>query len=519
MKAFLDKHESKITGVLSCFDRMLFRGYLPIMSGAAMAQFLSQTGIKFRNLKTFLTEHAATLKAHAQAMAEREGRPYMYLASAGTRKEQRAREIAEADGIEEGLVCVFAQLEPCNTFSFRFQQGRPFVNSARRKCLHIYYYFMDREFGLIHVMVQTWFPMRMQVFVNGHNWLANKLVANGIKFTQCENAFLWIEDIDRAQRFADRLASVNWPVVLNRYAHKTNPLMGSLLGTMQYYWVTAQCEYATDVMFRSATDLEQLYRKLVSHSMQYFGAKEVMNFLGKKLVGQFRGEVVSDMTDRFKRRLPGTRVKHRAKMNWIKMYDKSGSVLRVETVINQPEAFKMRKRVWRKGQRVTEWVPMRKGVANLFRYREVSLAANGRYLEALAVVDDPSTALKELNAISQRKRTRAGQSVKAFNPLSEEDQQIFKALLSGANTINGFRNQDIRARLAGSPLLRGCRRCVAKQSAKISRLLKRLHTYGLIAKVPRARRWRLTKKGWALLSAAISLKEETFPVLHAQANV
>lgn len=114
MKAFLDKHELKITGVLSCFDRMLFRGYLPIMSGAAMAQFLNQAGIKFRDLKDFLTEHAATLKAHAQAVAEREGRPYIYLASAGSRKEQRAREIAEADHITEGLVCVFSQLERCN---------------------------------------------------------------------------------------------------------------------------------------------------------------------------------------------------------------------------------------------------------------------------------------------------------------------------------------------------------------------------------------------------------------------
>jgi hypothetical protein len=48
MKAFLEKHNLKITGVPSCFDRMLFRGYLPIMSGAAMAQFLSQEGVKFR---------------------------------------------------------------------------------------------------------------------------------------------------------------------------------------------------------------------------------------------------------------------------------------------------------------------------------------------------------------------------------------------------------------------------------------------------------------------------------------
>ena len=518
MKTFLDKHESKITGVLSCFDRMLFRGYLPIMSGAAMAQFLNQEGIKFRDLKSFLLEHAATLKAHAQAIAEQAGRPYIYLAATGSRKEQRAREMAEADGIREGLVCVFAQVEPCKTFSFRFQQGHPFVNCANRKCLHLYYYFMDRDFGLIHVMVQTWFPLRMQVFVNGHNWVANKLAASGIKFTQCDNVFLWLEDLARAQRFADRLTSVNWPKVLDRYARQVNPLLGSLLGRMQYYWVTAQCEYATDVMCRSASDLKDLYPKLVSHSMQYFGAKEVMNFLGKKLVGQFRGEVVSDMTDRCKQRLPGTRVKHRAKMNWIKMYDKAGSVLRVETVINQPDAFTIRKRVRRGKRHVTQWVPMRKGVANLFRYREVSLAANKRYLEALAVVDDPSTALKHMNAITDPKRTPAGQSVKAFNPLSMADQRSFKALLAGANTIHGFRNRDIRARLAGSPFMQPCGRSAAKQSAKVSRLLKRFHIYGLIAKVPRTRRWRLSNKGWALLSAAVSLKEQTFPALYKQAS-
>ena len=59
--------------------------------------------------------------------------------------------------------------------------------------------------GLIYVMVQTWFPMRMQVLVNGHSWLANKLAASGIKFTQCDKVFLWLEDLARAQRFADRL--------------------------------------------------------------------------------------------------------------------------------------------------------------------------------------------------------------------------------------------------------------------------------------------------------------------------
>jgi hypothetical protein len=86
-----------------------------------------------------------------------------------------------------------------------------------------------------------------------------------------------------------------------------------------------------------------------------------MNFLGRKLHGKFQGELVSGLHEyELKGRLPGRRVKHRMKGNWIKMYDKFGSVLRIETVINQPAEFRVRRRVRRKDKRVTEWVPIRK---------------------------------------------------------------------------------------------------------------------------------------------------------------
>jgi hypothetical protein len=114
MQSFLDKHAANISGVISCFDRMLFRGYLPIMSGYAMAQFLCQQEILYKDLKFFLILNAAALKDLAVAMARTAARPYIYLASSGARKEQRARAMAVEDGIEEGLVCIFAQLEPCN---------------------------------------------------------------------------------------------------------------------------------------------------------------------------------------------------------------------------------------------------------------------------------------------------------------------------------------------------------------------------------------------------------------------
>ena len=71
------------------------------------------------------------------------------------------------------------------------------------------------------------------------------------------------------------------------------------------------------------------------------------------------------------------------------MYDKFGQVLRIETVINHPREFKVRRRVQRQGRSQMAWCPMNKGVANFYHYHDVARAANERYLSALAVVDRP----------------------------------------------------------------------------------------------------------------------------------
>jgi hypothetical protein len=148
-------------------------------------------------------ENAQRVKEHAMAVAKRHNRPYQYL-SGKIRVEDAAKEMAKRDGITEGLVCIFSIVQPCRSFSFRFEKGRPFVQSARRKCLSLHFYFIDREFGLIHIQLQTWFPMQIQVDVNGHEWLARKPTANQIRYTKLDNAFAWIEDLDRAQRLAHR---------------------------------------------------------------------------------------------------------------------------------------------------------------------------------------------------------------------------------------------------------------------------------------------------------------------------
>ena len=86
---------------------------------------------------------------------------------------------------------------------------------------------------------------------------------------------------------------------------------------------------------------------MLSHSTLCFGAREVINFLGRKLNGKFQGEVDSDLSSLVCRRFGGARIKHRVQQNWIKMYDKAGLVLRLDTVINNPGEFRVRKQVLR----------------------------------------------------------------------------------------------------------------------------------------------------------------------------
>jgi hypothetical protein len=215
-----------------------------------------------------------------------------------------------------------------------------------------------------------------------------------------------------------------------------------------------------------------------------------------------------------KGRQPGRRVKHRMKQNWIKMYDKAGLVLRVETVINQPEEFRVRRRVRRRGRRKTEWVPLRKSVAYLFRYREICLQCNSRYLAALALVEDPTPALRGLDDITVGKAPAPGRSVKAFNPIARADSHIFGALLSGDHIGRGFANRDLRDKLR--PTSFSLSDNPKTQSAQVSRLLHRLHVYGLVAKIPRSRRWRVSAFGYRIMSASLQLRQ-TFTGLHAKA--
>lgn len=502
MEKFLTLHADQITGCISCFDRVLFKGHLALGYPGAMEELLTRQGLLIKDFKSFVTKQADRIKQHAHDMAQKTGRPLMYLHSR-VAKEQEARRIAQRDQITQGLVCIFAQVDPCRSFKVVLGSRRPRIQSAHRKCLSLYYYFLEPELGLLHVHIQTWFPLTCQVYVNGHQWLERQMDIQGIKYQRADNAFLFIEDPARAQLLADQFAHLDWPARLGALAKQVNPLMQDLLCGYSYYWATNQAEYATDVMFKDRAALQALYPHLLRYATLSLSAEDVLRFLGRKLYGQFQGEILNSCN----KRVPGTRVKHRMKANWIKMYDKHGCVLRVETVINDPYEFKVRRQGKRKGVEVMDWYPLPKGVAYLPRYVEVSRAANQRYLAALSVVNNPAPVFQYLDRVARPVQV-AGRSFKGFNPVAREDLDIFQAVMRGEHAIQGFRNRDICQHLFAPATGAAARR---RSSARTSRILKRLHMHGVIAKIPRSHRWRLSVRGQALLAAAIQYRQEYMP--------
>ena len=503
---FTQKFAESIVAVLGCHDRVIFKGYLPFGRDEHLNGWVDRClRIRRKDFLGWVEQHSQTLVDHAKRQAEQAGAPYQHL-QGFHRKEKLVQQILSERRCQGGLVAVLCVIETCRTVKLFHGQARPRLAFAPRPQRVLYYYFLDPHFGLMYVRLQTWFPFTIQVYVNGHEWLARQMLQRRLGFVQHDNAFTQLDHPVAAQRLADRFPKLPWVTILKRWARQVNPLLRQAwLAKADYYWVIDQAEYSTDVLFANRTQLAQLYPRLLEHALLHFSAQDILSFLGRRLHPRFDGEVLTDCK---KDRLPGARIKHRVKNNWLKMYDKFGQVLRIETVINQPGEFKVRRCRLRQGRRRLLWCPMNKGVANFYQYHAVARAANHRYLDALAVVDLPCATGQQLERLCRpadfHQRRRRG-----LNLLHPLEQRLFRAVLRGDWHLNGLRNRDLAHELYGpAPLCPAERR---RRTIKVCRYLQLLRAHGLLAKIPHSNRYRLTTTGQTLLCSAVYLRLHAFP--------
>ena len=501
MQRFIARYRPLITGVLSGFDRLVFRGsLLPLIREGGMFFFLERAGVRLLDFKDFVTKTSDRVKKAAYAEAAKLDRPIRYLESSEWDKEKIAERMLAERPVDRGLICLLTAVEPCMSFEYH-RSPHPNERGLRlrpKKCLHLYKYFVHPQFGFMSARLQTWFPFNIQICLNGREWLARQLRRRRSDFKRADNCFTWLGNVELAQRLMDEQLQTDWPAILDAVARRVNPLHAEIFQAqpMEYYWSGYQTEWATDVMFSDPRTLAGVYPALVRHAMDHFKSPDVMRFLGGKVHGNFTGEIITS----FKNRPEGVRVKHWVRGNSIKMYDKAGSILRVETTIARTKDFKVFRPAHDQPNGKLEWRPLRKGVADLHRRAQLSQRSNDAYLEALSAVEDTTPCARFFDAVS-RPVIEDSRRFPALRLNDPADLALLDAISRGEFAPAGFRNRDLRAlthRLPADATHRDRRRV----SAKVSRQLRLLRAHGVIRKIPKTHRYRLTANG-LLMTAAL----------------
>ena len=493
MNPFVEQHQDEISGVLSCFDRVVITGTLPdICHAKAMASYLGAHNIRLFDYPHWAEPLRDELRVNAERLAGEAGLQIEFIRKLKAfRKEDRIQEILTERGDHPGLVHIFSAMETCSSYRPWYDKasGKTLFKPITGKCLHYYFYFIDEQFGLCYLRVPTWAPFRLQVYFNGHGWLARQLSQAGIAFEAADNAFLSIADPLEAQRLADSLDAATLHRHLDQWAQRFCSVLSHFRNGV--HWSFMQVKYATDVVFHQQAKFQPLYEAIVRTAVHVIKAEHVANFLGHKLNAHYQGEIGND----FSTRIQGTRIRHHMGPASIKLYDKAGLIARVECTANDVTFFKHHRHVeQRTGERVFKLAALRKSIYSLKDLRRLIRAANDRYLAFMACLDNPNAAQKALAKMAAPVKIK-GRSLRGFDLFLDPDYQLFLTLARGEWFISGFRAGDLRRHIDGLT------------TGRASYLIKRLRTHGLIKKVAHRYKYFFTKLGRRVVVTALVIRE------------
>lgn len=491
MELITERYTKDISFELSCYDRIILSGTLPEISySQGMTRYLYAKGVRIFDYPKFAEPFKETIRANAERIAKEHDVEIEFIRKSGVRKESIISDKIQKRGDHPGIVHIISAMETCNTFKPWHDKatGKTFLNPDTSKCLHYYFYFIDEQVGLGYVRVPTWCPFRLQVYINGHNLLASQLKQAGIKFSMIDNAFDSLEDSGKAQELSDKISIEKLHRKLDEFAWQFCPVYKDF--NQRYHWSVMQAEYATDIVFKNQESLQQIYNELVATAIHTVKPGNIATFLGQKLDPRYQGEIGNN----YNMRIEGSRLKHTMGSVSIKMYDKFSKVLRIETTTNDIRFFKhYREVVHRDGTTSYKTASLKKNIYSLSFLTDNLKSANKRYLEFISAFDNKEVGRKRLEKVTSSK-SENNRNYKGFNFFSADDLTLLMTIIRGEFNINGFRNKNLQ-------------KLLGFDSAKVSRLIKRLKVHGLIKKATHSYKYYLTKIGKEAIIMAQKIKE------------
>jgi hypothetical protein len=340
--------------------------------------------------------------------------------------------------------------------------------------------------------------------------LARQLEQAGIGFQRLGNKILHCDDFNAMQPLLDRQLTTNWCSLLDSLVPIAFPTITSTLGTdLGYTWTLWQSEWASDILFKKRGDLDDIMDGVVRHAFIGGHPDRLLRYFGHPL--KKNGEVRRDFGGSLKTTIleldGGYRIRHWLGANSVKMYNEL-NLLRVETTVNNPTAFRAYRRKQGAGKDTPKkLLPLRKGVADTTLRARVCQEVNDRFSDHIASTRSSQPFASVLAGVTSRKR-QLGRSVRALEPTGK-DLAHLRAIADPRFTVGGFGNKDLRQLLSDDP--RSAGKTDKQRSGMTTRSLRLLRDHGVIRRLPCCRRYQLTRRGRELvttLQAALAASTE-----------
>ncbi len=465
-----------VTLEVECIDRMYLNLFIPQLQleGAAASFFLKHRK-QTRCLGRQMSLMTQRFRKEIDGFALREDVPVVHFEK-GQRKDdvflQRLRTF-EAD---EGVVFIGVAQEKAHVMRIvqrKRKDGKtyPWISKGTAMVNHVYFYCVDRNIGPFFLKFCTYFPYPAKLCLNGHEYAKWQLKAAGIGFTALDNGFLTCEDPETLQNICRQLT----PELIDDVARKwlrqlPHPFeQQDRLAGYSYQISIVQVEFSLTQVLDRPVHGRIFFEQVIRENLDIGRPTQVglifQRRIPRKSSAVYRTRVVTDGV------IPSLHFYY--KSVHVKQYFKEGRALRTETTINN-----------------TRDVGIKRMLPNLVSLRPIGFSANRRLLDVQRVSHDCMIGHETLEQLAVPMFV-GDQRVPALRVHDPRVQALFSVLVLFCIQPEGFQAKDFRAFLA--PLL-GFDPAQLSQG-QISYNLRRLRLRGLIARVPKSHRYRVTPEG------------------------
>ena len=471
----LDEH---VTFELECIDRMYLNLYVPMLQtpqGIAW-YFRNVRGCKFPS-SVLMAPLSRGFVSRIEEFARHEGVDLIVFPK-GQRKDDVAKEYLREFRGDEGVLFIGKAQEKAAVVRTEHRRNPqtgttyPWLVRSTAVINHYYVYCVDRDFGPFFLKFSSYFPFNGKVCFNGHEFLKRQLARKRVDFEPLDNGITSCDDPCRAQRIADRMTASRIDAFVRKWFRRLpHPFSRQdRAAGLRYQISILQAEFSLTQVFDRPLSGRVFFEQVIRDNLDGGRPDHVQLIFDRRVSrstpGRFCTRVITQGV------VPSLHVLY--KRSRIKQYFKEERALRTETVINDTYDFDIGRRL-----------------ENLPALREVGFSANRRLLDVQRIGHDCHIGQDAFDRI-HRPAEVAGQRAAALRFGDPRVLALFGALALFRLLPQGFRNRDLREHVAGLAATSAS----AVTQGKMTYDLRRLRLHGLIERIPRSHRYRVTDFGF-----------------------